>query len=186
MNRRLLLILVSAFVVAAFGSLIVYRVVGNRLGGPQKATRVIAAGKDLPLGSVLRDVDLSTTDIVGAVPNGAILKKEDAIGRGVVSDLYQGEPILESRLAAEGSGGGLAATIHQGMRALRVKVDDVVGVAGFVTPGMHVDVLISGNPPGAVNPAEGTKVRTLLQNMQCFPPAPIFKKMRKANPSRCR
>lgn len=165
MNRRLLLILVSAFVVAAFGSLIVYRVVGNRLGGPQKATRVIAAVKDLKLGSVLRDVDLSTTDIVGTVPNGAILKKEDAIGRGVVSDLYQGEPILESRLAAKGSGGGLAATIHQGMRALAVKVDDVVGVAGFVTPGMHVDVLITGNPPGAVNPAEGTKVRTLLQNI---------------------
>jgi pilus assembly protein CpaB len=167
MNRRLFFILLIAFVIAAFGSLIVYRLVGNRLGAPQQKTaRVVAAVSDVKLGSVLRDVDLSTMDIVGIVPNGAILKKEDAIGRGVISDLYQGEPILENRLAAKGSGGGLAATIRQGMRALAVKVDDVVGVAGFVTPGMRVDVLISGNPPGPVNPAEGTKVRTLLQNIQ--------------------
>ncbi len=96
----------------------------------------------------MRDADLTTTEIVGPLPKGAILKREDAVGRGVISDLYQGEPILESRLAAVGSGGGLAATIPQGMRACAVKVDDVVGVAGFVTPGMRVDVLISGNPPG--------------------------------------
>ena len=70
------------------------------------------------------------------------------IGRGVISDLYQGEPILDSRLAPPGSGGGLGATIPQGMRACAVRVDDVVGVAGFVTPGMRVDVLISGIPPG--------------------------------------
>ena len=95
-----------------------------------------------------------------------ILKREDAVGRGVVSDLYQGEPILDSRLAAVGSGGGLAATIPQGMRACAVKVDDVVGVAGFVTPGMRVDVLISGNAPGAANASEGTQVKTLLQNIQ--------------------
>ncbi len=166
MNRRLFFILVSAFFIAAVGSLIVYRLVGNRLGGQQKSTRVISAVNDVKLGSVLRDVDLSTTEIVGTVPTGAILKKEDAIGRGVISNLYQGEPILENRLAAKGSGGGLAATIRQGMRALAVKVDDVVGVAGFVTPGMRVDVLISGNPPGPLNIADGPKVKTLLQNIE--------------------
>jgi pilus assembly protein CpaB len=83
----------------------------------------------------------------------------------VISKIYQGESILESRLAAPGSGGGLAATISQGMRACAVKVDDVVGVAGFATPGMRVDVLISGNPPGVVT-NEGTKVKTLLQNIE--------------------
>jgi pilus assembly protein CpaB len=167
MNRRLFLILVSAFVIAAGCSYLVYRVVGTRLGAaPQKATRVIVAVNDVKLGSVLRDADLSTTDIVGTIPKGALLNKQDAVGRGVISDLYQGEPILESRLAAVGSGGGLAATIRQGMRACAVKVDDVVGVAGFVTPGMRVDVLISGNPPGPVNPVVGTKVKTLLQNIE--------------------
>ena len=166
MNRRLFFILVSAFLVAAACSYLVYRVVGNRLGAvQQRTTRVIVAVNDVKLGSVLRNEDLSTIDIVGTIPKGAILKPADAVGRGVVSDLYQGEPILESRLAAVGSGGGLAATIRQGMRACAVKVDEVVGVAGFVTPGMRVDVLISGLPPGPVNPSEGTKVKTLLQNI---------------------
>ncbi|MGB8536668.1 MAG: Flp pilus assembly protein CpaB, partial [Acidobacteriaceae bacterium] len=162
MNRRLLLILVSAFVIAAACSYLVYRVVGTRLAlGQQKSTRVIVAVNDVKLGSVLKDVDLSTTDISGPLPKGAILKRQDAVGRGVISDLYQGEPIVESRLAAVGSGGGLAATIRQGMRACAVKVDEVVGVAGFVTPGMRVDVLISGNPPGPANLVQGTKVKTL-------------------------
>jgi pilus assembly protein CpaB len=163
----LFFILVSAFVIAAACSYLVYRVVGTRLAlGQQKATRVIVAVNDVKLGSVLKDTDLSTTDITGPLPKGAILKKQDAVGRGVVSDLYQGEPIVESRLAAVGSGGGLAATIRQGMRACAVKVDEVVGVAGFVTPGMRVDVLISGNPPGPANVLQGTKVKTLLQNIQ--------------------
>ena len=167
MNRRLLLILVSAFVIAAACSYLVYRVVGTRLAlGQQKPTRVIVAVRDVKLGSVLTDADLATTDIVGTVPKGAILKTTDAKGRGVVSDLYQGEPIVESRLAAVGSGGGLAATIRQGMRACAVKVDEVVGVAGFVTPGMRVDVLISGNPPGPANLVQGTRVKTLLQNIE--------------------
>jgi pilus assembly protein CpaB len=73
---------------------------------------------------------------------------------------------MDSRLAAVGSGGGLAATIRQGMRACAVKVDEVVGVAGFVTPGERVDVLISGMPPGTTNTTEGTKVKTLLQNIE--------------------
>jgi pilus assembly protein CpaB len=167
MNRRLATVLFSAFVVAALCSYLVYRVIGNRLGAMQpRTTRVIVAATDLKLGSLLRAVDLSTADFGGPLPKGAILKKEDAIGRGVVSNLYRGEPILDNRLAAPGSGGGLAATIQQGMRACAVKVDEVVGVAGFVTPGMRVDVLISGNPPGPINSAEGPKVRTLFQNVE--------------------
>jgi pilus assembly protein CpaB len=167
MNRRLATVLFSAFAVALICSYLVYRVIGNRLGAVQpKTTQVIVAATDIKLGTLLRDVDLSTADFVGSLPKGAILKKADAIGRGVVSNLYQGEPIIDSRLAAAGSGGGLAATIRPGMRACAVKVDEVVGVAGFVTPGMRVDVLISGNPPGPMNTAEGQKVRTLFQNVE--------------------
>ena len=167
MNRRLLNILLIAFVIAAGCSYIVFRLVGNRLSAThQTTTHVLAAATDIKLGSVLRDVDLTTIEISGTLPKGAIVKKEDAIGRGVLSNLYLGEPILESRLAAPGSGGGLAATIPQGMRASAVKVNDVVGVAGFVTPGMRVDVLISGNPPGVANATQGTMVKTLLQNIE--------------------
>jgi pilus assembly protein CpaB len=168
MNKRVLTILLTAFSIAAACSYVVYRVVANRLlEGAQKTTQVIVANNDVQLGSVLRDVDLGTADISGALPKGAIVNRQEAIGRGVISSIYQGEPILESRLAAPGAGGGLASTIPPGMRACAVKVDDVVGVAGFVTPGMHVDVLISGIPPGAtdVNTSSGPKVKTLLQNI---------------------
>ena len=167
MNKRVVVILFSAFLVAAVCSYIVYRVVGVRLTAAQHSTtRVVVAATDIKLGSVLRDVDLGTAEMAGPAPRGAIVNPQDAVGRGVISNLYQGEPIMESRLAAVGSGGGLAATISPGMRACAVKVDDVVGVAGFVTAGMRVDVLISGNPPGAVNSSEGTMVKTLLQNIE--------------------
>ena len=88
-----------------------------------------------------------------------------ALNRGAIANMYEGEPILADRLAAAGSGGGLAAIIPPGMRASAVRVDDVVGLAGFVTPGMRVDVLMSGIPPGG-NPGEGPRVNTLLQNIQ--------------------
>jgi pilus assembly protein CpaB len=168
MNRRLLTVLMLAFVVAGGCALLVYRLVGNSVNSTHKepTTRVVAAAADIKLGTVLSAANLTTTEIAGTLPKGALLKAEDAIGRGVISDLYQGEPILESRLAAPGSGGGLAATIRKGMRACAVKVDEVVGVAGFVIPGMRVDVLISGNPPGLVNASEGPEVRTLLQNIE--------------------
>jgi len=133
---------------------------------PVATTSVVAAAADIKLGTVLAKSDLTTTQIAGTPPKEAILKPEDAIGRGVIANIYQGEPILSSRLAPTGSGGGLAATIPDGMRACAIKVDDVVGVAGFVTPGMRVDVLISGTPPGNANVNDGPKVATLLQNIQ--------------------
>jgi pilus assembly protein CpaB len=167
MNRRLLTILIIAFIIAAACAFLVYRVINNRqvAAKPAESTRVIAAAGDIKLGSVLNASNLTTIEIAGTLPEGALLKPENAIGRGVISDLYRGEPILESRLAAPGSGGGLAATIPPGMRACAVKVDDVVGVAGFVTPGMRVDVLISGTPPGTQTDNQGTVSRTILQNI---------------------
>ena len=173
MNKRLLTILLLAFVIAGACAFLVFRVVGSRLGAPQTAsTRVVAAASDIKLGTVLTAANLTTVDIAGTPPKGAILKPENAVGRGVIADIYQGEPILESRLAAVGSGGGLAATIPQGMRAIAVKVDDIVGVAGFATPGMHVDVLGSGVPPNGnssqnIRAAQmGTMVKTILQNIE--------------------
>lgn len=167
MNNRVLVILLSAFFVAAGCSYLVYRIVGNRLiAAHPQTSNVIVAAADIKLGTIVRDADLKTVQVSGSVPKGSLHQRQDAIGRAATSNIYQGETILESRLAPAGSGAGLAATIPLGMRACAVKVDDVVGVAGFVTPGMRVDVLISGNPPGANNPGTGTRVKTLLQNIQ--------------------
>jgi pilus assembly protein CpaB len=170
MNKRLLTILLLAFVIAGACAFLVFKVIGNRLGAASapSTTRVVAAAADLKLGTVLTPQNLTTVEIAGTAPKGAILKPENAVGRGVISDLYQGEPILESRLAPVGSGGGLAATIPDGMRAVAVRVDEVVGVSGFATPGMHVDVLASGVPPGSnnANNTTGTLVKTILQNVE--------------------
>jgi pilus assembly protein CpaB len=168
MNRRLLTILLVAFVIAGLCALGVYKIVNSRITAskPVPTTRVVAAAEDIKLGAVLGPSDLTSVEFSGgSAPKGAILKPADVIGRGVISDIYQGEPILESRLAPKGSGGGLASTIPQGMRACAVKVDDVVGVAGFVTPGMRVDVLVSGNAPGAAA-TQGTMTKTILQNIE--------------------
>ena len=167
MNRRLTTILFFAFVIAALASYLVYRVAAKQFGAASRvqATTLIVAARDLELGTLIRDADLTTAQWVGPLPKGALVSKDAIVGRGVVSQLYQGEPILDNRLAAPGSGGGLAATIRPGMRACAVRVNDVVGVAGFVVPGMRVDVIVSGNGPG-VSQSEGPKVRTLLQNIE--------------------
>ena len=132
---------------------------------PVASTHVVAAAANIKIGTVLTAASLKTIEFLGSPPAGAILKPETAIGRGVISDLYEGEPIIESRLAIPGTGGGLASIIPSGMRACAVKVDDVVGVAGFATPGMRVDVLISGIPPNA-QANQGTVTKTILQNIQ--------------------
>jgi len=184
MNRRVLTILLLAFVIAGGCAFVVYRLVVGRMAAPTKAatTRVVAAATDIKLGVVLNSADLTTVEIAGSLPKGAILEKDkgNVIGRGVLSNLYQGEPIIDSRLAPVGSGGGLAATIPQGMRAVAVRVDDIIGVSGFATPGMRVDVLISGDPPGAqgqtILAQQGFLVQTLLQNVQVLSAGPDIQK----------
>lgn len=166
MNRRVSAILFVAFVVAAAASYLVYRVTGaqRRPIGPQ-TTKIVVPTRDLEIGALIKDTDLTSGEWVGALPKGMLTTKESIVGRGVVAQLNQGEPIFDSRLAPAGSGGGLAATIRPGMRACAVRVNDVVGVAGFVVPGMRVDVLIAGTGPG-VAPSDGPKVKTLLQNIE--------------------
>src|SRR5579863_8676675 len=167
MNRRLMTIFAVAALIAGVCCWGVYHLVskGMTAARPVSTTVVIAAAKDIPLGAVLTTADLTTMSLTGTPPKGAIIKQEDAIGRGVITQISQGEPILDSQLAGLGSGGGLAPTIPSGMRACAVRVDEVVGVSGFVTPGMRVDVLVSGNPPGT-GASEGEVTKTILQNIQ--------------------
>jgi len=131
-----------------------------------RTSKVATAARDLPIGTLIKPTDINTTEIVGDLPKDVILTPEAAVGRGVVSTLYEGEPLMGKRLAAVGSGAGLAATIPPGMRACAVKVDQVVGVAGFVVPGMRVDVIISGNNTASEANVTGMKVKTLLENIE--------------------
>jgi len=139
--------------------------VAAKMNPETQISSIVVAARTLELGTVITAVDLKTGNWVGPLPKNISVKPESLVGRGIVSAIYEGEPVMENRLAAPGSGGGMAATIPHGMRACAVRVDEVVGVAGFVLPGMRVDVLISGNPPGAAADA-GSQVKTLLQNIQ--------------------
>jgi pilus assembly protein CpaB len=166
MNRRLLLVIVTALMIASAASFVVYRLTAGRSSPRMPVmTRVVVAARDLQTGTLIRDFDLQIVEWPAAAPKGAISLTAKAVNRGVVSTIFQGEPVTENRLAPLGSGGGLAATIPAGMRACAVRVNDVVGLAGFVLPGMRVDVLITGTPPGEPG-GGGPSVRTLLQNIE--------------------
>jgi pilus assembly protein CpaB len=166
MNRRLLLILICALIGGASASYLVYRALGSHSGPvPTPMTQVVIAARDLQIGTLISSADVRMGPWAGMLPKGSLAKLDSALNRGVIANVYEGEPILADRLAMAGSGGGLAAIIPPGMRASGVRVDEVVGLAGFVTAGMRVDVLMSGIPPGG-NPADGPRVNTLLQNIQ--------------------
>jgi len=183
MNRRVLTIVLCALVLSACASYLVYRAVGSQVKGgkaPQTAEVVVAA-RDLAVGTLIHGGDVKMSVWLGPVPTGSILKRDVALDRGVVSEIYAGERLTDSRLAPKESGGGLAATIPPGMRVCAVKVNEVVGDAGFVVPGMRVDVLILGHPPGG-NALDGPKVKTLLQNIQVLSAGTNFQKDQEGKP----
>lgn len=184
MNQRFISVLIFAFLVAAGASLLLYRVLTSRVSAKSSAptTKVVLAARNLDPGTLIKDSDLKMGDWAGPIPAAAAQKREDVIGRGVVAAIYDSEPVLESRLAPKGAGGGLAAMIPAGMRAFAVRVNEVVGVAGFVVPGMRVDVLISGNPPGSSSSVTGTQTRTLIQNIEVLSAGQDFKKDAEGKP----
>ncbi len=154
MTKRFVGVLIFAFVVASVASLLLYRLLASSRPASAKTAastiRLAVAARNLEAGVVLKEEDVRMAEWTGSAPEGAFPRPQDLVGRGVTTRIVSREPILESRLASKGAGGGLASMIPEGMRAVAIRVNDVAGVAGFVTPGMRVDVLISGTP-GATN-----------------------------------
>jgi pilus assembly protein CpaB len=171
MNKRLIGVFLFAIVVAGIASLVVIKVLGNpqpREAKPVATVQVWVASRDLPVGTLVQPGDVTATAWPTAVPPGASQKTGEVcewVGRGVITKIYQGEPILKGRLAPAGAGAGLQSLIPPGSRAVAVRVDEIIGVAGFVVPGQRVDVLISGAPPSGTQ-ATGNLSKTLLQNVQ--------------------
>src|SRR5579872_2449276 len=165
MDRRFLTVLGMSIVLALVVSAVFYQM-SARAGRPQarqiELRDLVTAAQPLPVGSAVRREELKITRVPSSVfPRGGFSKVEQVIDRPVVSNILLDEPVLEGRLAARGSGMGLAPIIPPGMRAVSVRVNDVVGVAGFVLPGMRVDVLVTGRPPNY----NGTITSTVLQNI---------------------
>lgn len=185
MNKRFVAVLVFAFIVASGASLLLYRLMSSRqptAKADQSAVKIVLAAHNLEVGTLIKESDLKLADWSGSVPPGAGARLDTIVGRGVISPIYNDEPVLESRLAPKGAGAGMAAMIPAGMRAVAVRTNEVVGVAGFVVPGMHVDVLISGNPPGASSGNLGSLTKTMLQNIEVLSAGQDFKKDAEGKP----
>ena len=167
MKQRLVFVILFALVVSGAASAVLYRLISAQLAANKVAAtaKVVVANHDLASGDLIKDVDIKVVDWTGPIPPGAITKADDAVNRGVLEAIYQGEAVVESRIAKPGQGAGLASMIPPGMRAVAIRVNDVVAVSGFAATGSHVDVLIAGNPPGG-NQAAGTVTKTLLQNVE--------------------
>jgi pilus assembly protein CpaB len=164
MDRRFPLVLIASAVFASCVAGLFYRVAAAR---SRPAARVImkpvvVAILDLPVGVMIRAVDLKLVQMPEtSLPRNSFSRVEDVQSRAVTGKIYQEEPILQDRLAAAGSPSGLVSLIESGKRAVGVRVNDVISVAGFVQPGMRVDVVLTGNPPGSQNSIS----RTVLQNI---------------------
>ena len=161
LDRRFVIIVACSLLWGMLVTFVFYRM----SAGPRTA----AVERDL----VVAAVPLSAGMAIGAdalklvrvpeqlFPKGGHSKAEDLVGRPVISSIPADEPLVDSRPAPRGSGFGVAPMIPSGMRAVSVRVNDVAGVAGFVLPGMRVDILVTGRPPGA----DDTYTATVLQNV---------------------
>src|SRR5206468_6413527 len=108
---------------------------------------VVVAASDLDIGAELRREDLRVIEWpANAVPAQAINDTKDVVGRGLIMPVIQNEPILPMKLASKEAGAGLPPAIPPGLRAVSVRVNEVIGVAGYVVPGTHVDVVATVSP----------------------------------------
>jgi pilus assembly protein CpaB len=164
LDRRFVIVVGLSLVWAFVVSVIFYRAAA-RAGKKQPwiaEKPLVVAVEALPVGAVVGPQSVRLAQIPEKLfPRGGFSRTEDVLNRPVISAIQAEEPVVEARLALRGAGGGVAPLIPPGMRAVSVRVNDVVGVAGFVLPGMRVDVLVTGRPPGR----DDTVTTTVLQNI---------------------
>jgi pilus assembly protein CpaB len=166
MRSRIFAVLAVAILAGgglAYGT---YNIVNNQ---PAQATAVptiavVVAAADLPLGTALEAGDMRVVQFPqGQTPEGVFSTPDEIVGRGVISPLVKNEPIIPAKLASKEAGAGLPPIIPEGQRAVSVRVDDVIGVAGYVLPGTRVDVLTTVSP---TNEQTDTTTKVILSNVQ--------------------
>src|SRR5262247_394703 len=148
-RTRVFIVFVMAITVGGVFAYATYNYVQN---APAKTVtmptqKVIVAASDLDIGAEIRPDDVRIIDWpANAVPAGAFHDQNEVTGRGLVLPVIQNEPILPMKLSSKEAGGGLPPAIPQGLRAVSVRVDEVIGVAGYVLPGTRVDVVVTLSP----------------------------------------
>jgi len=160
----MLMLATVALVLSVAVTFLTYRLLRQRLQPPDEMTTIVVASQRLALGSRLTagDIRVAPWPKAAIVP-GSAQDPSVFVGRGVIQPMEANEPVLESKLAPKDGGAGLTTTIPEGMRAVSIRVNDVIAVAGFVVPGSRVDVILSGSP----NSSGATDVaKIILENVQ--------------------
>jgi pilus assembly protein CpaB len=142
---------------------VVYRALQSRTGGDgPPGVEVVVAANDVPVGAKIEDKDVKVLRYPSAdLPPNCFHLKSSVVGRGAILPIARGEFFLPSKLAGENGGSGMPSLIPPGMRAISVRVNEVIGVAGFVVPGTRVDVLLTDSPSGAPD----QRTTTVLENV---------------------
>lgn len=130
---------------------------------PRSTFQVVVATRDLPVGTLLGEEDVRLIEWPGeVVPQGFAQQIPDVIGRGIILPILTNEPILMTKLMDRGAGGGLPILIPEGMRAIALRIDDVIQVAGFVTAATRVDLMLTMQPMGSTE----WVTKTIMQNLE--------------------
>jgi len=165
-SKRTAVVVGIAVILAATASLGMYRIVSRVPAATAQVNtvNVVVAQHPLKLGTRLTTdhVKLVQWPASSPVP-GAFSTIEEVVNRGLISALVENEPLTSAKLAALEAGAGLPPSIPAGMRAISVKVNEVIGVAGFVVPGTRVDVMVTLS---GKNPFEDSTTRIVVGNAQ--------------------
>lgn len=163
-RSRLFFLGLIALVLGGFLATSVYRNLQSRTNASNPAgADVVVAARDIQIGTRIGGGDVKLVRFPAAeLPGGVFSSPSKVVGRGAILPIAKGEFLLPNKLAAENSGTGLPSLIPPGMRAVSVRVNDVVAVAGFVIPGTRVDVLLTGTPAGGKEPVTTTVLENAL------------------------
>ena len=173
-NRRLILALTGAVICGMLGVMLITRYLSNVQAYARDLGEIVVAKTEIPLGEKITLEQLTTLPIPnGSAPEGAFRKLDQVVGRVAITPIGVREPITTLKLAPDGTGGGLSAVIPPGYRAMTVKVDDVVGVSGFIMPGSFVDVVAIIVPvQGSSGDTKGPISKIVLQNIKVLASGP--------------
>lgn len=165
-NKRFFIVLAGALIFGLLAAVSVTRYLSSAQAYTKNLNRVAVAKVAIPLGTkVIPEMVMVVQFPAESTPDGAFESVEKLIGRVAVTNIAPREPITEARLAPEGTAGGLSAVIPEGYRAMTVKVDDVVGISGFIMPGTLVDIVVVIDPAERAGMADPIS-KIVLQNIK--------------------
>jgi pilus assembly protein CpaB len=166
-NKRLILALTGAVLCGLLGVMLVTRYLSNLQAYTKDLGNVVVARTEIPLGEKITAEQVALAPIPnGSTPDGAFQKLDQVVGRVAIMPIGVREAITSLKLAPAGTGGGLSSVIPAGYRAMTVKVDDVVGVSGFVMPGSFVDVVAVIVPSANQGVGQEPVSKIVLQNIK--------------------